>query len=68
MNIEEAKELKQSLLWNEGIVPELEKRIENTLNLVLTCSPDMLVGLQQRVKVLKELKRLPQDVIDRESS
>lgn len=65
MNIEQAKELKSSLLWN-GIVEELDKKVAFETTKILTCTPEELPVLQATILCYQALTRLPADVIDRE--
>ena len=66
MNPEQAKELKQSLLWAE-FLKELGKRVDSSLEKLRRCSPEELPRVQERIQTLEGVSRLPDDVIDRES-
>ena len=65
MTVEQAKELKSSMHW-EHVQKELDYRIDTTVAKLENCSEDQLAKLQIRIKMYKELKRLPTDVIGRE--
>ena len=66
MSKQAAKELKQTMLWGE-YCSEVDERIEATYRRMRTCTPDELAKLQHRIADLEEAKRIPQDVVDRES-
>ena len=65
MNIEQAKQLKASLLW-AGVVQELDKKIAFETTKLYTCTPDELPVIQATVLCYQALTRLPADVIERE--
>lgn len=65
MNADQAKELEQLILWKE-LVKELDDIIAMETRKLMFCSPEELVGLQQRILSMQKLTRLPQDIIDRE--
>ena len=65
MDRERAAEIRNSPHWNY-IVEELEYRIMLRLNLLRTCTEEGLSILQHEIEVLEEIKRLPDDVADRE--
>lgn len=65
MTIEQAKELQQSLMWG-GVVEELDKKIFHITEKLKTCTPEELKSLQFEINCYASLKRLPQDIIDRE--
>ncbi len=66
MNIQQAKELKQSLMW-AGVVEELDKRIHFETTKLFSCLPEELSVLQASIQAYQRLKTLPDDIIDRES-
>ena len=66
MNVEEAKELKNSKYW-ESVTKELNKRINSCINKLKVCKSEEFKELQLRIKGYEEMIRLPQDVIDRDS-
>lgn len=66
MNHDKAVEVKQSPLWG-SIVEELDERLEGVINELKFCSPEDLKIKQAKIMLYEEFKRLPQDVIDRES-
>lgn len=65
MNIEQARELQQSLMWG-GVVEELDKKIFHIMQKLKTCTPEELKNLQFEINCYENLKRLPTDVIERE--
>ena len=65
MNLEGANNLKNSLQWGE-IVGELDHRIFLISKKFQNCSAEQLPLLQNEVKILESIKRLPEDVISRE--
>ena len=66
MDIEKAKELHSSPYW-ELVVKEIdENKIQPLLNKLKICGKDDLEDIQTRIKVWEEVKRLPQDAIERE--
>ena len=66
MSLDLAKELRNSRLW-KGVVAELDMRISLKLNELRNCSPEELQLTQRDIAKLEEFKRLPEDVIDRET-
>jgi len=64
MDIETAKEIKHSRLWDE-ICKELDMLIRNEEGKLRACGEDQLKKIQLKINFLEEMKRLPQDVIDR---
>jgi len=66
MTYEDAKELKQSRFWTM-ICEEIDNRIKDLHDSLVTIPPDKLVGVQQKLKNLAEFKTLPDDVMGRES-
>ena len=66
MTLSDGKELQDSPVWSR-----VEKEIDFRINLAVSelrhCSKDDLEKCQIRIDCLEELKKLPQDVIDRES-
>jgi len=65
MNSEQATALAQSPHW-ETVCKELDSRIEAANFQLRTCVPEKLREIQMRIQIYEELKRLPQDVKDRE--
>ena len=65
MNLERANELKNNLLWAE-IVGELDHRIFLVGKKFQNCTAEQLPLLQNEVKILESIKRLPEDIINRE--
>lgn len=66
MSKQGAKELQQTMLWGE-FCEEIDDRIEATYREMRTCTPDNLAKFQHRITNLEECRRIPQDVVDRES-
>jgi hypothetical protein len=52
-------------MW-EYVVGELDKRIEQAREQLTTVQPEELVRAQTKLRALVELKRLPDDIIERE--
>lgn len=65
MTLEQAQEIRNSLLW-KTIQKEIDYRISCANNGLRTCTPENLFGLQDKIKVYEEIKRLPDDVVERE--
>lgn len=65
MEIEKAKEIHSSTLWNE-VCLEIDSRIKTLESQFRTCSKDELERLQLEIQIWEKVKRLPQDVIERE--
>ena len=65
MDIERAKEIHSSVLWTEvcGEIDNCVKALETKLRI---CSKDDLERVQLEIQVWEKVKRLPQDVIERE--
>ena len=66
MNIEDAQEIRQSRLW-EMVKAELGERIFQLQQTLMTVSPEELVRVQAKLRILMEIQRLPEDIIERES-
>jgi len=62
---EEAKELKQTLLW-DVFCKELETMIETERGRLENASEERVKMIQERIRTLRNIKKLPQDIIDRE--
>jgi hypothetical protein len=65
MTSEQAKELKQTILW-EGLCSEINLMVEGAKDHLVTCKPEDTPKFQERIKALRSIISLPQDVIDRE--
>jgi len=66
MDIEKAKELHSSPFW-ELVVKEIdENKIQPLLNRLKTCVKEDLDNIQSQIRVWEEVKRLPQDTIERD--
>lgn len=66
MNVEQAKELKNTILWEE-FCKEVDRKVDYQKTLLLRCGPEELVSHQEMVKALESIKNIPDDVIDREA-
>lgn len=66
LDLEKAKELQSSLMWG-GVVEELDKKIFHITQKLKTCTPEELKTLQFEINCYENLKRLPSDIVDRES-
>ena len=60
-----AKELRNSDLW-KSVNIELDYRIQCKMNELKKCDGEGLKTLQDKIASYEELKRLPDDVIERE--
>ena len=65
MTLDKAQEVRESLVW-DNIVDEIDYRISAKLNTLRSCKQDELFLVQREIAVLEELRRLPEDVIERE--
>ena len=65
MDIQTAKELKSTLMW-AGIVEEMDKKIHYESQKLRTCKPEDLLLIQARIDIFEQVKRLPDDVVERE--
>ena len=61
----QAKELRNSDLW-KSVNIELDYRIQCKTNELKKCDSEGLKTLQDKIASYEELKRLPDDVIERE--
>lgn len=66
MDIDRAEELKSSLIWS-SVIEEMDRKIFYETTKLKTCKAEDLLLIQARISVFEELKRLPEDVIDRQS-
>lgn len=66
MSIDQAKELRSSSLWT-AVCEEIDRKVFFNLQKLVTCKPEELFKLQASIAALEEVKKLPEDVIDRES-
>ena len=67
MNYEKAVELRQSEHW-AAICNELDYQIDSLKNKLMLCVPEQLTELQTEIRTLQKIKRLPDDVVDREEA
>lgn len=67
MTYEEAQEVKESRMWG-WVCEEIDNRMKNLHDSLITVPPDKLVGVQQKLQNLAEFKSLPDAVIDREKT
>ena len=65
MTSDQAVELRNSLLWRE-LLKEIDKFVEYETQKLLFCTDKELPQIQERVKALQKVTRLPQDIIERE--
>ena len=66
MNAEEAKEARHSLVW-DSICKEIDFRISSIEVKLRNCTPEDLTCYQRDLKRWEEFRKLPDDVIERES-
>ena len=66
MDIKQAEDLKTSLLWS-AVLEEIDHKIRFESNRLRTCIPSELQAIQVAIQCWEALKRLPEDVIERES-
>jgi len=65
MTADQAKELKQLDCW-KALCKEIDKIVVYESEKLLSCSAEELLKIQERVRAVQELVRLPQNIIDRE--
>ena len=63
---EKAKELRSSKMWEE-FKSEIDSMIEGSRNLMEAEGKERFDYWQSRIKTLKEVRQIPEIVIDRES-
>ncbi len=66
MTVDDAKEVRQGRHW-QLVCDEIDKRINDLKDTIITTPPDKLVEVQRKLKSLAEFKSLPEDVISRGS-
>lgn len=66
LRVEQAKELAHSEAF-KGFCEEIDSRVALIFKAMVSCKPDQLIALQAKVQALEEVKRIPGDVIERES-
>lgn len=67
MTKEEAEEIKNSTYWS-FILKELEYRIQLEISKLRACKKqEVLDIINTNINMLEDIKRLPQDVIERET-
>ena len=66
LTLEQARELRNTTLWNEGVLGELDLWINAELHKMKSCQPDDLFRHQLAIQVLERVKQLPDIVVDRE--
>lgn len=66
MSVEKAQEIHSSVLW-ESVCAEIDNIIESLIYKLKTVPKDDLEAVQMEIRTWERVKRLPQDVIDRES-
>ena len=65
MELDKAKEIHSSVLWEE-VCKEIDVIVKAFEAELRTCSKDDLEKVQLKIQVWERVKRLPQDVIERE--
>ena len=65
MTEDQANEIKGSMHWG-WVCGEIDNRISNVLIDLKTCEKEDLDRLQEKIKMLEQLKTLPEDVMERE--
>lgn len=65
MTPDQAKELKNTILWEE-FCKEIDKKINYEMHKLTTVAPEYLLSVQQMISSLQSIKNIPDDVIDRE--
>jgi len=66
MDMQEAKDLKSSMLW-QRLEEEIDKKILYESMKLRSCSPDELGVIQACIKGLESAKRIPDNIIESES-
>jgi len=66
MNLESAREVHTSAIWTK-IVDELDYRIHCQLQVLKDAPIEKVQAVQQKIALLESIKKLPEDVIERES-
>lgn len=66
MTNDEALEFNKNPQWLE-VRSEIDKMIAENTALLMECKPEEIKGLQQRIKDLQLMTRLPNDLIERNS-
>ena len=67
MNVEDAKSLKQSSLW-DALSKEIDNKVAALKETLVTATQPNVVVLQESIKVLRCVQNMPQDIIEREES
>ena len=65
--IKQAEDMKSSLIWST-IVNELERKIWYETQKLRSCQPEDLKDIQCKIQAYESLKRLPDEIIEREST
>jgi len=65
LSVMQAKELQSSEMW-QGVLVEIEDRINTCYKQMTNCRPDELIRYQAKLQVYQEVKGILQAVIDRE--
>ena len=66
MNLEQAQECRNSVIW-KMVCDELDYRISAKINELKKCDAEELLIIQRDIRQLESLKKLPDDVVDRET-
>ena len=64
MDLEIAKAIKNSVHWH-SVEEEIDRWLQDAQAKIEHCTPEELPSLQGQIKTYKEVKRLPQIVIER---
>lgn len=65
MTLEEAQEARHSLVW-KNVCKELDYRKDILRELLLRCNAEELDSIQTKIRLYEEVKKLPDDVVERE--
>jgi hypothetical protein len=66
MTADRAKELQMLVIWTE-FTEELDKVIAAETGKLMSCTPDGLNKIQERVMALRFVKEFPRHIVERES-
>lgn len=66
MDYEKALAVKHSSVWT-AVVDELEYRVDAELAKLCDCKAEQCASIQDKIRLYRELQRLPDDVLDRET-
>ena len=66
MNAETAKELEQLEIWKQ-LKSEIDGLIAYEIKKFMTCKPEEVEAVRQKIMAYQSVQCLPQNIIDRES-